>query len=265
MLYFPQLATGAGSQFPVTRRAVRRTVVNAAPDGRMVKLADAGAASVEWQLSLAGLTGEEWGAIESVFEGAEGRLKSFTFLDPTDNLLVWSEDLSQVTWVKDAGLELTAGVADPAGTTRATRIGNSGGSALTIRQTLEIPGWYQYCFSVWTRSATPGDAWLWRTSAAGLVKKQFKTWGAWNRLAYSTKVSDTSETVSFGLELGAAGVVEVFGLQLEAQRGASKYKKTASRGGVWREAYFQDDALRLTSAGPGEHSGVVRIRAGQQG
>ncbi len=265
MLYFPQLVTGAGSQFPVRRRAVRRTVVNTALDGRTVKLADPDASRVEWELGLTGLTSEEWGAVKNLFEAVEGRLGSFTFLDPADNLLLWSEDLAQAAWVKDAGLELAGNVADPFGTTRATRITNGGGSALTVQQTLEIPGGYQYCISVWARSEPPGEVWLLRTSGQGPVKKQFKTWGAWSRLVYSTKVSDASEAVSFGLELAAGRAVEVFGFQLEAQRGASKYKKTASRGGVYQEACFQDDVLNLTSEGPGEHSGVVRIRTGLAG
>lgn len=265
MLYFPQLASGAGAQFPVRRRAVRRTVVNTTPDGRTVRLADAGAQSVEWELALTGLTGEEWGALEGLFEAVEGRLRSFAFLDPADNLLVWSEDLAQAAWTKEAGLELAAGVGDPLGTTRATRITNNGAAALTVQQTLEIPGWYQYCLSVWARNAQPGEVWLLRSSGQGPLKKQFKTWGAWSRLVHSTKENDPSETVSFGLELAAGQTVEVFGLQVEAQRGASQYKRTASRGGVYREAYFRDDSLDLTSEGPGEHSGVVQIRAGLQG
>jgi len=261
MFYFPQMATGAAGQFPIKRRAVRRTVVNSTLDGRTVKLADAGASRVEWELELTGLTNEEWNALKALFGAVEGRLGSFTFLDPTDNLLVWSEDLSQAAWEKDAGLVLEAGIADPVGTTRATRITNGGGAPQTVWQELTAPGGYQYCFSVWVRSSGAGEAWLWRSSAAGPVKKHFRTWSAWSRLVFSTKTEDASETVSFGLELGAGGTVEVFGFQAEPQRGASKYKKTSSRAGIYAEAFFQDDALHLTSEGPGEHSGKVRLGA----
>ncbi len=261
MLYFPQLVTGAGGQFPIRRRAVRRTVMNTCLDGRAIKLGDPGASSVEWEMALTGLTSEEWDALRTLFEAVEGRLGSFGFVDPIDNLLKWSEDLSQATWTKGAGLELTAGVADPLGTTRATRITNSGGGAATIQQTLVVPGGYQYCLSTWARSSEAGEVRLLRSSGSGPIKKQCKTWGAWSQLVYSTKLEDTSETVSFGLELDAGRTVEVFGFQVEAQRGTSRYKKTTSRGGVYPEAYFEEDALQLTSEGPGEHSGVVRIRA----
>jgi hypothetical protein len=106
---------------------------------------------------------------------------------------------------------------------------------------------------------------LFRSSGTGPVRKEFRTLSAWSRLVHSSKVQDVSETLSFGLEVGAGGTVEVFGLQVEAQPGASMYKKTASRGGVYAKAFFQDDALTLTSEGVGEHSGIVRVRARVQG
>ncbi|MBM3745341.1 MAG: hypothetical protein FJW34_06050 [Acidobacteria bacterium] len=265
MLYFPQLANGAGGQFPIKRRAVRRTLVNTCVDGTTVKLADAGASSVEWELGLTGLTVEEWGRLAALLAAVEGRRAGFTFLDPTDNLLVWSEDLSQAAWVKEAGVELTPGMADPLGTARATRIANTGGTTLTLQQTLAAPGGYQYCFSLWARSAAAGDLWLFRSSGAGTVRKEFRTLRAWSRLVHSSKIQDASETVSFGLEVNAGQTAEVFGLQVEAQPGASMYKKTASRGGVYAEAFFQDDVLTLTSEGAGENSGIVRVRARVQG
>jgi hypothetical protein len=257
MLYFPQLASGAVSQFPIRKRWQRRTVVNRLLDGRAVKLADPDGSTVEWRLELEGLGEEERSRIESLFAEAEGRLKSFVFLDPTDNLLTWSEDLAQAAWVRGAGLELTANVADPAGTSRAARITNGTGAALTVQQTLSVPGSLEYCLSMYARSEQPGEVWLFRSTA----RKRSPTGPAWRRIVHPTKLEDTSETVSFGLELGAGRSVEVFGLQVEAQPGASKYKKTTSRSGVYAEAFFQDDVLSVTTKGPGQHGCVVRIRA----
>lgn len=257
MLYFPQLASGAVSQFPIRKRWQSRTVVNRLPDGRAVKLADPDASSVEWRLELEGLDDAEWSRIESLFAEAEGRLKSFTFLDPTDNLLTWSEDLAQAAWVKGAGLELTPDLTDPAGTSRATRITNGASAALAIQQTLSVPGSLEYCLSVYARSEQPGEVWLFRSTA----KKRFPTGPAWRRIIHPTKLEETGETVSFGLELGAGCSVEVFGFQVEGQPGASKYKKTTSRSGVYAEAFFADDVLSVTTTGPGQHGGVVRIRA----
>ena len=74
MLVFPQLATGAAALYPVTRTYSARTVVNALGDGSTVVFADPDAAMREWELRAAGLTLEEWTAIETLFQAASGRL-----------------------------------------------------------------------------------------------------------------------------------------------------------------------------------------------
>ncbi|HOK48045.1 MAG TPA: hypothetical protein PLK67_19010, partial [Bryobacteraceae bacterium] len=113
MLCFPQLLTGAVGQFPGGKVIRRRTVVNETEDGRTVKLGDAAAGEVEWVLELKGLADSEWEAIENLFEVVEGRLGTFTFLDPFGNLLSWSEDLSAAVWQKSQGVSIAKGYEDP--------------------------------------------------------------------------------------------------------------------------------------------------------
>ena len=79
MLCFPQLTPGAAVQFPCTKTMIQRTVVNQELDGGTVKLFDPGACRVEWQLKFAGLTSDEWGAIEQLFNTSEGQLGAFVF------------------------------------------------------------------------------------------------------------------------------------------------------------------------------------------
>ena len=83
-------------------------------------------------------------------EGAARR--AFTFLDPTDNLLCWSEKLDESVWERNSLLTITAGIADPNGGTNATRVSNTGSGALSIQQTVNGPGWFQYAFGVQARS-----------------------------------------------------------------------------------------------------------------
>src|SRR6478672_8371360 len=95
MLTYPQL-----TQFPIVKRARRRTVVNRAADGRSVKMADAAGEATEWRLSYTGLSDEEVGVLQGFFVAAEGTLNEFTFLDPTANLLAWSAQLAEAVWLK---------------------------------------------------------------------------------------------------------------------------------------------------------------------
>ena len=61
----------------------------------------------------------EWDALKALFLAAEGRLRTFVFLDPTDNLFRFSETLDSTVGQKDGLLASTAGVTDPVGTSRA--------------------------------------------------------------------------------------------------------------------------------------------------
>ena len=89
---FPQLVTGASALYPVTKSSIQRTVVNTLGDGSTVVFADPDAAAMAWELHASGLTLAEWNAIEALFQATSGMWQTFTFLDPTGNLLLQSED-----------------------------------------------------------------------------------------------------------------------------------------------------------------------------
>src|SRR5436190_16162990 len=107
MLCFPQLSTGAIGQYPIGKRRLSRTVVNDAADGATFKLADAAAGAVEWELEFSTLSDDERAALTDLHGAVEGRLGAFTFLDPTDNLLCWSEALDESVWERNLLLTIT--------------------------------------------------------------------------------------------------------------------------------------------------------------
>src|SRR6266481_3426370 len=119
MLYYPPV-----TQYPIARRASMRTVVNALTDGSTVRAGDSAARRMRWELRYSGLTAAEWQAIEQLFAATQGQVGSFTFLDPAENLLAWSEDFSKGVWRVDPLLQVTAGIADPRGGTGAVALTN---------------------------------------------------------------------------------------------------------------------------------------------
>src|ERR1035438_7018753 len=96
MAAYPQLGSGALSQFPVQKTRRARTVVNQASDGSTIKLADPAGAVTEWQLRYTDLSDAEAAALRAFFDSAEGTLNGFTFLDPAGNLLAWSDLLESL-------------------------------------------------------------------------------------------------------------------------------------------------------------------------
>lgn len=259
MLAFPQLTTGASGQYPLVKRRTTRTVVNTLADGTTVRYADAGGASVEWDLEVSGLNTGEWAAIEALFQAVQGRLGTFTFLDPTSNLLLNSEDFSKGSWVKDPLLQSMAGASDPLGTTRASMLINGGQAPQRITQTIQAPASYQYCLSVYARGTAVGNITLIRASGSQSASRVFTVATSWQRLVCSGSLGATGSQISFAVELPPGSAVQLFGLQAEAQIGASPYKMTAAQGGVYSNARFQDDRLLAIARGTDQNEGTIRI------
>lgn len=256
MLVFPQLTTGAAALYPLTKQGLQRTVVNTLADGSTVVYADPGGAIAGWALRGTGLTLAEWNAIESLFEQTAGMAGTFTFLDPVGNLLIQSENFSPGAWTTGALVQLTAGIADPFGTARATRLVNTGGAGAGLTQVLSVPGNFQYCFSVWVRS-TSGSA---VTLAIANGSKSFATGTQWTRVYFSSNPGQAgATTVTFGIQIAAGGSVEIFGMQAEAQLGPSDYKLTGAVGGVYPKARFGSDQITVTAQGTDVYDTMIQI------
>jgi hypothetical protein len=246
MRCFPQVA-----QYPVRRRRLARTVVNESADGRRLKVADAAACGTEWRLRFSELTDGEAALLQTFFEESEGRLGAFTFLDPVDNLLRWSEGLDQAVWEKGplVGIHSNDG--------RIWQVSNTGAASQAITQLVEAPAEYCYCLSVWVRGS--GTV----TLVRGDERAARQVGGSWRRVTFSAEGQSQGDGVHFGLELGPGGALELFGMQVEAQLGASAYKRTLSRGGVYEGVRFDQDELVMTSPGPGRHECEIKVLHGE--
>jgi hypothetical protein len=251
---FPQLPTGALSQFPLRKRRLARTVVNTMADGRTIKLPDVAAQTTEWQLQYTGLSEAELATLEQFFASMEGSLNGFTFLDPNGNLLAWSDDPSQVEWQKASFLTLTGGIADPAGGTSAWHVANSGAGAQSLSQTLNVPAVYVYCLSVYARAAQPAAI----TLLLGSLQAACVLGTGWNRFTLTGTGDAEATSVSFGIELPAEAAIDMYGPQVEPQESASAYKSSTT-GGVYENAHFRDDVFTYTSTGVNRNSTTVNI------
>lgn len=250
MIYFPQLSSGATGQFPITRQRSARTVVNESWQGYQVKLADAAAAITDWHLSFEEMSDQELAALEALFQAVEGKLTPFTFLDPADNLLAWSEQQTQPVWQADPLLAVTGGMADPLGGTSAYQVSNPTAATLMLQQSINAPASLDYCLSLYARSDESTQVWLVRGS-----ETDARTIGPqWTRLISAGVLADSADSINFGIALDPGTAVDVFGIQAEAQTTASLYKQTAETGGVYPNARFRDDTLTITTVGPSRHS-----------
>jgi len=254
MLVYPQLESGALSQFPVLKTRTTRTVVNRAADGSTVRLADPFAGTTEWLLTYAELIDSEAAALREFFEATEGSLNSFVFVDPVGNLFAWSERLDHETWQRDPLMNVLGSIADPRGGTAAWRLVNTGAGEQTLRQTIAGPGDYNYAFSVYVRSDAHSRIAL---SISDQSVEQEVT-PEWTRVWLAARGVPGATSVRFAMTIAAGAAVEVFGPQAEAQGGASPYM-ASTRGGVYEDAYLAEDQLAITRAAFNRNSCKVRI------
>jgi hypothetical protein len=258
MSSFPQLSSGALSQYPLTRKLVTRTVTNALEDGSTIRFADP-IYQIQWNLVYSGLSQSEWAALSAFFGSMQGQLQTFTYVDPLANLLSWSEDITQTAWVKDALIEVAPGISDPLQGTSATRLTNTAQIAQGVVQQIPAPASYSYCFSTYLRCDQACSIAL-RCIANSVETDQANLVGSeWKRYTFGVALSSATDGVTFGVLLPAGIALDVYGMQVEAQPAPGVYKKTSGQGGVYGNSRFAQDQLPGSIDAPGIYSAQFSI------
>lgn len=253
MLAFPQLSTGAMAQTPASRQTRYRNRRSLQEDGSVVELGDPDFEEREWNLVLRDLTDVELQGLEDLFAASRGKAGTFTFIDPSANMLPWSESLSVAPWAV-AGT-LLENQPDPTGGNAASHI-LAGGS---VSQTLSAPSSYNYVATAWLRCAAAGASLQLSDGAATQLRVDLTPAAAWRRHALRYEATSSTDQIVFQIVNGSSSPLEVYGPQLEAQTAASAYKKSSGRGGLFPGARFDQDTLTDTAVGPGRHDTRVRI------
>jgi hypothetical protein len=259
MLYYPQLSTGVVSQLPVSRRTTLRTITNTLPSGDNIRMSDPGSAAIAWQLQYSNLTDAEFLSLETLFQATEGKLTTFTFLDPMDNLLNWSEDWTNAVWAADPLMQVSAGIADPLGGTGAVQLTNTAQTTQRIVQGIAGPSWFQYCCSIYVRSNAPSAIQILFSATGQESLRQVQTGSSWTRAIMAGSLSLQESGISFGLQLPAGASIVAFGAQAEPQPAAGYYKKTTNQAGVYPKTRFDSDSLTQTTSAPDQNSCSVSL------
>ena len=225
----------------------------------MILLPDPGAARLLWELSYSDLAAADIAALQFLYSSCSGPLRAFTFIDPTDNMLAWSSDLTQQAWQISSQIKVSNGAQDPEGGNAAFAVANLGQAPQQISQTLAVPANYQYCLSVYASSEQASNITL---ALAGSSAQETKTFGLgpnWSRLSFAGKLADPglSLTVSISLEPGQQ--VQLYGIQLEPQLAPSRYRPTGWQGGVYPNAHWATDEFVIAAQAPNLFSTVVSI------
>ncbi len=249
-LFFPQLTTGALAQYPIRKTRLVRTVSNLLPDGSLLQFSDPGGSRMLWDLVYAELSTADLMALRAHFAACSGPVRAFTFIDPTDNMLQWSSDLTAASWQMASLLKITPGLPGPCAGTAGVTVTNIGQTLQQITQTLIVPANYQYCFSAYVSSQQPSNIALTVSGSVASAVTMYPTGSNWARVNWSGRLNDSGTTLTVGIGVPAAQSVSIYGLQLEAQLAPSRYRATAAQGGVYANAHWAVDQIPAIAEAP---------------
>jgi hypothetical protein len=257
-LAFPQLSSGAMVQYPLRKRRVIQSPLNAFSDGTMIASNISANSQSVWELAYAELTARDQSALKSHFSACQGPFQPFIFIDPTANMLSNSADLRASSWQLDPLLALTAGAPDPQGGNGAFLLVNSAQVDQQIVQVFSAPASYQYCFSLYVSAPTPSALRLGRLAVSS-ISQTFTATSKWVRVADSLQLPDAQMAFSASIIVPPGQTVAVFGPQLEPQINPTRYRPTNAAGGVYQNAHFLGDSLIFQSEAPGLFSTLITI------
>jgi hypothetical protein len=218
-----------------------------------------------YTLNLKNLTDSEVSTLETFFASQNGRFGQFAYVDPTGNLLQYSDDYTQATWIK--ACTVGASVADPAGGTSATVLSGdgSGNSSLTQVVTIDptVAGSVA-CFSVYLKAVTAAGAFnVYLTDGATTTNQAcVLTLGKWTRVSVPwTFGTSGAVTVGLGGSSSWTGTnqIAVFGPMLCMTAGAAPYLRTPGFAALRIYCRFDQDALDIQYNGSNQTDVTVKI------
>ena len=253
MNWYPQLESGAVSQLPGRKERQWRAIENRLEGGERIASNDSYGGTVTWNFEYQDLSDLEMQSLNDLFSSSKGSCGSFGIVDPFVNLIAGSEDLSRPDWQTGA-MTVQAGFANPAGTQKAWRIINASAGDQDLQQTLSFPGSLVACFSAYVRSDASQVFQIRRDS---IVMPQVAG-ATWSRVTASGTGDSGSETSTFAIRISAGQSLDLWGLQVEAQPYASKYKPSVTAQGVYPQTHFAVDELPMINTSPGRYSCTVQ-------
>src|SRR5579859_4514131 len=134
------LSSGSIARYPLSTKEMFATRMNKFADFSRQTFAQLANPLSSWVLNLSMLTDAEASDWKDLFEATQGAYAPFSFIDPWDNLLQYSETQENVIWqVSNVAVAADSSVADPFGITsgrqRVLTISNTSG---IILQTVPI-------------------------------------------------------------------------------------------------------------------------------
>ncbi len=157
--YFPQIsASGVMTQLPYPVESAYLTTMVDLPTGRRYGFKWRAAPLRLFGINYSVITDAEKDVVKDFFYSAEGKFRGFKFVDPNGNLVNFSDDFSDSSWIRTS-VTVGASATDPFGGNLATTL--TGGVGNSFMRTIVLPAGgasgMLLTLSAWIKSASAGQ------------------------------------------------------------------------------------------------------------
>jgi hypothetical protein len=202
-----------------------------------------------FSINYVNITDAEINTLFSFFQSVRGCWQPFSLLDPSGNLLQFSETFSNAYWVKTSSL--TSNQPDPLGYGQRATLATAGFFKAVVGPSSGGMSGFVMCASVWVKAQSNGT-----TVTLGFIDNSTSTQytssaslnaGNWTRLHF-TLVLPTNNQFLFYLNLG--GTCTIFGAQVAPMKGEGGYAATPNNYGYHQYCRFDTDDFIVNSPSP---------------
>jgi hypothetical protein len=250
MATFPVLnSDGTRSMYPNTVAFEHLTDVTNLSSGEHIAFPWRAEPLGRYTLKLTNLSDAEVTTVRSFFRSMCGRFGQFQYVDPTGNLVHWSEDYTQAAWTK--ACTVGASMADPAGGNGASVLTGDGSGNCNLTQLVTVDPSVVgslACFSVYLKAITASGAFnIYMTD--GTTTRNVActlTTTAWTRVSVPWVFGVSGNvTVGVGGNSSWTGTTQIamFGPMLSMTAGSASYLRTPGFAALRPYCRFDQDTL----------------------
>ena len=247
--YYPQIGSGIITALPYQRSAAFDTIRNELPSGQIFARSNLSNELGVWSVVHQALSNSDLETLRTFFAGRHGRALSFIFLDPSGNLVPFSEDFADASWSNQQAT-IGAAVTDPEGGNLATSVASTGSDAklwTTILPDGDASG-YILCGSVWARATGSSQQLHIAFLDSGPLIIGGTTFdlpqNQWVRIQHTITLATAT---SIGFQIGGLGTwasgetIQLFGAQAVPMPGPGEYSKSPGNSGLHNNCRFGSD------------------------
>lgn len=254
VIYFPQISNSITTQLPYTSGRTFCTAVAKVDTGLKYSFPWFGSGLTNfptgplgrWIVNFPSIIEADFGILQAFVGGvAVGRLNEFSFLDPGGNLVLFSELLSDGSWVRSGGSISATGQPDPYGGSRATSFG-AGPTLKTLILPAGFGNGFGFNASFFVKAAGSGQSAtvLLTDNTTTFVTKTIPLGTGWKRCDVGGIVSGNNPVYA---QYSVSGACTLFGLQCVASPGPGAYRKTPGSYGYRPKCRLDTDDLSWTN------------------